>query len=168
MGELRARAVPRDQDVRVRDPVDWARPRIAALARGRVLDLGCGEGRFLPPGGIGVDVDLERLRVARTRSPSVVRADAHALPFRGGVFDTVFANRMLNAAGRVDDVLREVARVLRPDGTLVVLTRARPRPENDRLDPENGAQRLSVHFAEVGVERDGDAALFAARKKRVR
>ena len=150
------------------DPIDWAAPRIAALARGRVLDLGCGAGRFLAPGGVGVDLDLERLRVARTRSPSVVCADAHALPFGGEAFDTIFANRMLNAAGRVDDVLREIARVLRADGTLVVLTRARPRPEFDRLDPENGAQRLALHFAEVGVEGAGGAALFVARRKRVR
>ena len=152
----------------MRDPIGWAAPRIAALSCGRVLDLGCGDGRFLPRGGVGVDLDLERLRAARRRSPLVVRADAHELPFEDEVFDTVLANRMLNAAGRIDDLLREVARVLRPDGTLVVLTRARPRPDDDRLDPENGAQRLGDHFATVDVEREGDAAIFVARTKRVR
>ena len=152
----------------VSDPIDWAAPRIAALARGRVLDLGCGDGRFLPPGGVGVDLDLERLRAARAKSPLVVRADAHALPFGDEIFDTILANRMLNAAGRVDDVLREVARVLRRDGTLVVLTRARQRPDEDRLDPENGERRLGMHFADVGAEREGDAAVFVARKKRAR
>lgn len=150
------------------DPTGWAAPRIAALARGLVLDLGCGDGRFLPRGGIGVDLDLERLRAARARSPLVVRADAHALPFGDEIFDTVLANRMLNAAGRVDAVLSEIARVLRADGTLVVLTRARRRPAEDRLDPENGARRLALDFAEVGAEREGDAAIFVARKKRAR
>ncbi len=150
------------------DPVEWAAPRIAALAHGRVLDLGCGDGRFLTPGAIGLDLDLERLRAARAKSPLVVRADAHALPFGDEVFDTVLANRMLNAAGRVDGVLREIARVLQPDGRLVVLTRARSRPEEDRLDPENGARRLAGYLAEVTAEREGDAAIFLARKQRAR
>jgi ubiquinone/menaquinone biosynthesis C-methylase UbiE len=150
------------------DLLEWAASGIAGLAHGRVLDLGCGEGRFLPPNGVGVDLDFERLRIARGRSPQLVQADAHALPFPDAAFDTVLANRMLNAAGRVDDVLREVVRVLRRDGTLVVLTRARQRPEPDRLDPENGTTRLGAHFEQVTVERAADAALFAARTPRAR
>lgn len=133
-----------------------------------MLDAGCGDGRFLPPDGIGLDLDLERLKNARRTSPLVVCGDAHRLPFAAATFDTVFANRMLNAAGRVDDVLRELARVLQPDGTLVVLTRARSRAEQDRLDPENGADRLGRCFETVTVERTADAALLVARTKRAR
>lgn len=150
------------------DLVEWAAPRIAALARGRVLDLGCGGGRFLPPDGVGVDLDLDRLRVARSSAALVVQADAHALPFGDRTFDTVFANRMLNAAGRIDDVLREIVRVLRPEGTLVVLTRARRKPDQDRLDPENGADRLHGYFENVTVERAADAAVFVATTTRGR
>jgi ubiquinone/menaquinone biosynthesis C-methylase UbiE len=150
------------------DAAEWAAPRIATLAHGRILDLGCGDGRFLPPNGIGVDLDLDRLRVARVRSAKLVQADAHALPFDDATFDTVLANRMLNAAGQVDTVLQEIVRVLRRDGTLVVLTRARQRPEADRLDPENGATRLARHFAQVTVERAADAALFSATRSRGR
>jgi SAM-dependent methyltransferase len=148
--------------VTVLDPVEWAAPRLAALARGRVLDLGCGDGRFLPPRGVGLDLDLDRLRVARARSALVVQADAHALPFRDRAFDTVFANRMLNAAGRTDDILGEIVRVLRPGGALAVFTRARPKPQEDRLDPENGVDRLGRYFGRVTVERAADAALFVA------
>jgi len=150
------------------DPIEWAAPLIAALARGRVLDAGCGDGRFLPPRGIGLDRDVERLRSASEISPLVVCGDAHALPFADGTFDTVFANRMLNAAGRVDHALGELARVLRPDGALVVLTRARARPDEDRLDPANGADRLARFFAMVTADRAADAALFVARTKRGR
>jgi ubiquinone/menaquinone biosynthesis C-methylase UbiE len=161
---LRARGAARGDT----DPVGWAAPRIAALARGRVLDLGCGEGRFLPPDGVGVDLDLDRVRTARARSGRLVQADAHALPFGAATFDTVLANRMLNAAGRIDDVLREIVRVLRPGGALIVLTRARPRPDSDRLDPDNGAMRLGGHFDDVTVERAAGAALFLARTPRAR
>jgi ubiquinone/menaquinone biosynthesis C-methylase UbiE len=150
------------------DLIEWATPRIAAWARGQVLDVGCGQGRFLPPSGIGVDLDHERLLAARARSATLVQADAHALPFIDGTFDTVFANRMLNAAGRVDAVLSEIVRVLRPGGTVVVLTRARRKPEADRLDPENGAARLRAYFAEVTVERAADGALFVATGPRGR
>src|SRR5438477_10219585 len=69
-----------------------------------------------------LDLDLEALRAARARSELVVRADAHALPFAAGTFDTVLANRMLNAAGGIDQVIREMIRVLRPEGRVVILT----------------------------------------------
>jgi len=150
------------------DSLEWAAPRIAALARGRVVDLGCGAGRFLPARGVGLDLDHDRLRAARAVSTLVVQADAHALPFRDSAFDTVFANRMLNAAGRIDDVLGEIVRVLRPTGALVVFTRARPKPQEDRLDPENGADRLGRYFERVTVERTVDAALFVATTTRAR
>jgi ubiquinone/menaquinone biosynthesis C-methylase UbiE len=117
---------------------------------------------------VGVDLDLDRLRAARVRSERLVQADAHALPFADATFDTVFANRMLNSAGRIDDLLREIVRVLRPDGTLVVLTRARQKPSPDRLDPQNGAGRLGAQFEEGTVERAAAAALFAARRPRAR
>lgn len=142
--------------------------RLPALTSGRVLDLGCGEGRFLPQGGIGLDIDLERLRVARGRSLLVVRADARAIPFADASFDTVYAHRMLNEAGDVERVLREVARVLRPDGRLLVFTRARP-GEGDRLDRSNGEDRLRRHFLRVTTELDpidDRAALFIAEALR--
>lgn len=140
----------------------WAARRLQTHARGAVLDLGCGEGRFLPSLGVGIDLDLIRLRIARARSPYVAVADAHALPFPDGVFDTVFANRMLNAAGRIDHVLAEVARILRDDGQLLVLTLARPAKPGDRLTAENGEVRLRTHFARVTVERCSDSEAAAA------
>lgn len=132
--------------------MEWAATRLAELARGRVLDAGCGEGRYLPARGFGIDLEFARLRVARERSVRIAVADVHRLPFGDGTFDTVFANRMLNDAGRIDDALRELRRVLRTGGRLVVLTRARPGP-GDRLDAENGAVRLSPAFSEIRIER---------------
>lgn len=149
------------------ESVAWALQRIRRHTKGRTLDVGCGEGTFLPTNGIGVDLDFERLR--RLRSPKrVVRADAHALPFRDASFDTAHAHRMLNDAGRIDEALSEIRRVLRSDGRLVVFTRARP-AEGDRLDRWNGEDRLRRHFARVEVElhaEDERAALFVASAPR--
>lgn len=155
-------------DERARDALGWLAARLPALTRGRVLDLGCGDGRFLPPGGIGVDVDPERLAVARGCSPLLVRADARRVPFADATFDTVYAHRMLNDTGDVDRVLAEIARLLRPHGRLLVFTRARP-GEGDRLDRSNGEDRLRRHFQRVSAEphpMDDRAALFVAEGPR--
>lgn len=146
------------------DAIAWAAERLRAHARGRVLDVGCGEGRFLPADAFGVDLDPRRARVARRRSARVAVADAHALPFAEATFDTAFAIRMLNDAGRIDGALAEIRRVLRPGGRLIVFTRARP-GEGDRLDRGNGAARLARHFGGVTTELcedDERAALFVA------
>jgi SAM-dependent methyltransferase len=141
---------------------------LRSLTFGRIVDIGCGEGRFLPASGVGLDVDDAALSVARARSRLVVRADARALPFPAATFDTAYAIRMLNDTGDVDRALAEAARVLRPRGTLLVFTRARP-AEGDRLDRWNGVDRLSPHFGTVSAELprfDDRAALFVARHPR--
>ncbi len=141
--------------------------RLSLSSRGRTLDVGCGAGRYLPAGAVGIDVDPARVGAARARSARVAVADAHRLPFRDGTFDTVFAIRMLNAAGAIDDALREMRRVLEAGGRLLVYTRARSSPGGDRLDADNGLERLRSHFSSVEVEPDpGEArgALFTATR----
>jgi SAM-dependent methyltransferase len=146
------------------DAVDWAARSVRERTRGRAIDVGCGTGRFLPRDGIGVDIDPRRIESARTRSPLVAVADAAALPFADEAFDTAYAHRMLNDTGRIDDVLAEIVRVLRPGGRLLVFTRARS-GEGDRLDHENGAERLQRFFERIEALRhpaDERAALFVA------
>jgi SAM-dependent methyltransferase len=114
---------------------DWNQPHIAANGPeildllgpgdGLCLDLGCGTGQYfevLAAAGravVGLDRSADQLRIARTRSGSLVQADAAALPFADGTFPAVVT---LWTSTDVDDfaaVLAETARVLRPGGVAV-------------------------------------------------
>jgi len=94
---------------------------------GRVLDLGCGNGKSFPlfydsgAGLVGVDFSLGMLRKARRLHEGkldarLVRGDIEMLPFRDGAFDLVFSTGVLGEYAPVDRGVREAARILRPGG----------------------------------------------------
>ncbi len=95
---------------------------------GPLLDLGCGDGRFFARAfGTGHDVvglDADATVVAAARASGLYRevhhGQAHQLPFATASFQTVFANCAVEHMDRVDDVLAEVARVVRPGGTFLL------------------------------------------------
>lgn len=107
--------------------------RAFADVSGPVVDLGCGHGRHaarlngegaLAGRVVGLERDALSLRLRRPGFP-VVRGDLRALPFQAGAlggayawYSTLFA---FSDAEHVQ-ILREVARVLRPGGRLVFQT----------------------------------------------
>jgi SAM-dependent methyltransferase len=105
-------------------------PRAAALrllgdAPGRLLDVGCGTGAqttaFAEHGWdvLGVDISSDQLRLARERGLEVVQADAADLPFDDASFDAVVSMWTHTDVDDFTALLREVARVLRPEGPFV-------------------------------------------------
>jgi len=102
------------------------------LAAGRVLDLGCGEGRHLAPlvrrcphGVVGADLSSGLLHAAReglddASGVGLVRADMRALPFGAGAFATVLSLfTAFGYFGRLTahrDLLGDIARVLETGG----------------------------------------------------
>lgn len=93
----------------------------------RVLDAGCGRGgvieRYWLESGqaVGVDADLESLREHRCLTELAVGDLAH-LPFEGDSFDLVLCSWVVEHLIDPDDVFRELARVLRSGGHLLLLT----------------------------------------------
>jgi 2-polyprenyl-3-methyl-5-hydroxy-6-metoxy-1,4-benzoquinol methylase len=99
----------------------------------RVLDVGCGEGRFtaaLAEVGahvIGVDVAEEPLRRARVLRPDL---DLRTVPVEGAwalrdaSFDVVWAGETIEHVADTAGWLSEVRRVLRPGGLLLLSTPA--------------------------------------------
>jgi demethylmenaquinone methyltransferase/2-methoxy-6-polyprenyl-1,4-benzoquinol methylase len=102
----------------------------------RVLDLAAGtavsteELRLSGACAIGCDFSLGMLQAGRTnrtrQSIPLVAGDAMRLPFRDGVFDAVTISFGLRNVAEPQGALREMARVVRPGGRLVVCEFSRP------------------------------------------
>lgn len=98
--------------------------------RGQILDAGCGTGGFLAvlnrqrPDLIRFGVEWDPTAASRTRAKSdalVVRGSVNALPFAAAAFDAVVsADVLCHAAVDPGATLRELRRVLKPGGRLVL------------------------------------------------
>ncbi len=96
-----------------------------------VLDIGCGTGVLLgtladtSPGMAlaGIDATREMLAAARQRLPAGIRlhqARAEQLPFGNASFDTVISCNMFHYIRQPRAALREMRRVLKPAGMLLI------------------------------------------------
>lgn len=92
----------------------------------RVLEAGCGTGLILSrldqvaADAVGVDVSSGMLRRAHERGLRVVQASITALPFKDESFDAVCSFKVLAHVPRIELALRELARVTRPGGHLIL------------------------------------------------
>jgi 2-polyprenyl-3-methyl-5-hydroxy-6-metoxy-1,4-benzoquinol methylase len=142
---------PADFAVRSRYLLDRVR------AGERLLDVGCGEGRFaaeLTRAGadvVGIDVAEEPLRRARVRHPGLdVRlvADEGPWDLDDASFDVVWAGEVLEHVLDTAAWLSEVRRVLRSGGSLLVSTPAHGPLTLARLALSKRA--FAAHFAPRG------------------
>ena len=153
----RERALPDGVARAVRDLVLEA----AGAAPPRVLDLGAGTGRvgwpFVAAGDdyVGVDLSFGMLRafVERSdRTPRLVQADGHRLPF-GTAFDAVMLIQVFGGLADWRQFAAEVRRVMRPGGAAVIGRTAAP---HDGVDARMKRQ-LDLILDESRTRRGGNA-----------
>jgi len=108
--------------------VKLIRDHLGDLRGKRVLDVGCGKGRFArvfhqqePAAELwGLDISEEMLRFVpegiRTRAGSMTE-----LPFGDGWFDGAYATESLEHAVEIDKAVAEICRVVKPGGRIAII-----------------------------------------------
>jgi SAM-dependent methyltransferase len=108
------------------DVVGWTLDLAGVEPGARVLDVGCGNGRYLSAmqslGVEAVGCDLSPGMLKAASSHTVVAADAIRLPYRAEEFDIVLAPHMLYHVTDREAAVREFRRVLAHDGRCVAVT----------------------------------------------
>lgn len=85
-----------------------------------VLDLGCGTSYYTGGDTIGIDLDIEMLKKAKTNLEGVVLANYNFCPFKDGVFDAVVMCHSLEHTNRPDKPLVNAKRILKQEGIIGV------------------------------------------------
>lgn len=91
------------------------------------LEVGCGTGLILRQvaprarRAVGIDISPGMLELAHQRGLEVVQGDATALPFPDESFDVVYSFKVLAHVQSIDRALREMVRVTRRGGRVLVI-----------------------------------------------
>ncbi len=97
----------------------------------KLLDVGCGNGadlKILSKTGAeiyGIDPSQEFINEAKANNPqgNLVVGVGEDLPFENSQFDVVVSKWAIQTSVDVPKVMREIARVLKPGGTMLILTK---------------------------------------------
>lgn len=117
----------------------------------QILDVGTGSGNFIyelkrifPNAKItGVDPNLKSLEAARENFPDVsfIEMEAEKLEFDDNSFDVVSISMALHHLPRVKKGLKEIKRVVKPEGYIIVKESL-----SDNLNPAQEVHKMYHHF----------------------
>jgi len=137
------------------------RALLAGEAIGRLVDVGTGTGRMIALFGheahsaLGVDRSPQMLRLARARlaeagldTAELRQGDMYALPLADHSAETVIIHQLLHFAHQPEAVIAEAARLLAPEGRLLIADFA-PH-EREELRTEDAHARLGFADAQIG------------------
>lgn len=139
-----------------------------ATSPGQVLDVGAGDGFLMAQlqhharHVVGIEPEAQGVAVAqqmlsRLGRTSLVRGDGYQLPFAIGSFDVVILTDVFEHLHRPQDCLKEIARVLKPQGFFIMTT---PQYSAERLPdvyhvkeyrPDELIAEVSICFADIDI-----------------
>ncbi|MBU1627584.1 class I SAM-dependent methyltransferase [bacterium] len=115
-----------------------------------ILDIGCGDGLFskfvfAEKTDFGIDLTLKFLKKAKINGAFLqgCQTDASLLPFKKNSFNSVVSNCVVEHIIDVDNTFKEVARILKPEGSFVFTTHTHL--YNDYLFYSNLFYKLKLH-----------------------
>lgn len=152
----------------------WATRTLEQIGKGRsltLLDAGCGDGvlkGYLSKRHAYVGVDFSTrplLRALRYRPATYFRADLNHLPFSNDSFDAVLSFQALQYVARPQAVLAQIARILKPRGTLLLTIpndesikyrlEGIPEFQSQRFDRKSVVGLLEECFEDLQIESQG-------------
>jgi len=109
------------------------RAKLGSISGGKVLDIATGSGDFINvlmktlkdyDSFVGIDISKKDLESAKKRFKDqpveLLEMNAESLEFNDNSFDTVSMAYSLHHLNRIDKVLTEIQRVLKPGGNLII------------------------------------------------
>ena len=140
-------------------------PELARIADGRrnlaILDCGCGTGynlqQVLRPFGrtFGFDFNPDAIRRSRVSGRPIVRADIQHIPFRENTFDLATSFDVVQSVPDDRAALREMGRVLRPGGSVMLNVTALDVLRGDHSDVWGELRRYTRDRAEALIRSAG-------------
>lgn len=130
-----------------------------------ILDLGCGDGTRLNllaesnKTAVGIDLSQTAIKMARSSYPNLrfLKADLERIPLEDESFDLIYSAFVLEHLSNSKQVIKEVIRVLKKDGFLVLIAPNYGAP-NRASPPFKGSRVKKLLYGLAG-----DFLLFGSR-----
>lgn len=112
----------------------WREETLSYLpGNSKILEIGAGTGAnfpFYPPTRFAAasEISIKMLEYAKAKTVFIelIQADAEILPFGANSFDAAFATLVFCSISNPENAFREINRVIKPGGRLILLEHVRP------------------------------------------
>lgn len=118
-----------DKNAKLQETIRRQAAKLAAHyfpKKAEVLDIGCGTAEFALENRdwkvTGLDISYGMCKVAAAKDTIVINSDASFLPIKDDSMDAVFSSLALQWIESPEVVIKEILRVLKPQGTAIITT----------------------------------------------